>query len=366
MAHNIATINGKAAMAFSGDRKAIWHELGQAVGQNTVEWKVIANEAQLLWKTVKKPLFSRQPVTNAVFELPDMVAVHRDNDGGYLGTVGKGYELIQNEEMFRYVDDLLEAENGAHWDTAGALGNGANIWGLARLPEVSRIKGTVDVTENFLLFLGSHDGSTANEAKLCRTRVVCQNTLRVALGEAGKALKFKHTRNVRFRMDQAKKIWLGIHEDIREQEEKENLLATRLMTGETMVSVLNKLFPENPLAKGDARRRGIVEMVLELFASNDGGLIPEIKGTAYNMLNAVTEYADHFRGVRITAGRQGMTETQARAENALFGTGDSLKNSAVAVLLEETKDSPIRGEKIVSKPIVTSDGAFLKALGIRA
>lgn len=366
MAHDIAKINGVDAMAFVGDRKAVWHGLGQGLGDGTVQWEVMLKAAQLDWEVVKKDVFSRQPVTNAVFPVPDIKAVHRTNDGAYLGTVGTGYELIQNREMFLYVDDLLQAENGAHYETAGALGNGSQLWALAKLPHQSVIQGTKDVTSNYLMFFGAHDGSSRNLVKLVRERVVCRNTLNIALGEAGKSLSFKHTKNVRLRMEEARKIWLGIHDDIRAQDEAENVLATRKMTVDSTVAVLNRLFPENKESKSDTRRRGIVEQVLALFESNDGDAVPEVRGTAYNLLNAVTEYADHYRGVRITPGRNGLNEGQVRAENALFGTGDKLKGSAMVALLEETVNAPVKESRIIlPAPQYQNDGAFLKAMGIR-
>lgn len=364
MAHDIASINGKDAMFAVGGRDAAWHHLGQRVPE-TVIWAEAMKAAQLDWQVVKKDVFVRKPVSNEVYQLPDVKAIHRTNDGAYLGTVGTGYEIIQNEEMFRYVDDLLQVENGAHYETAGALGNGSQLWALAKLPTLSRIRGTDDTTSNYLMFFGAHDGSSRNIVKLVRERVVCRNTLNVALGESGKQLSFKHTRNVRFKMDEAKKLWLGIHQDIKNQDERENILATRKMTKESMVAVLNRLFPENKQADSQTRREGILTQVLGLYESNDGDAIPQIKGTAYNLLNAVTEYADHFRGVRVTSGRQGLSEGQVRAENALFGTGDKLKSDAMVAVLEETVHNPTKETDIVKPSFGTDDKSFLQSLGIR-
>src|SRR4029077_13181165 len=126
-----------------------------------------------------------------------------------------------------------------------------------------------------------------------------------------------------------------------------------------------RLFPENKQADSQTRREGIITQVLGLYESNDGNAIPEIKGTAYNLLNAVTEYADHFRGVRVTSGRQGMNEGAVRAENALFGTGDKLKSDAMVADLEEPEHMQTKETDIVKPSFGTSDKSFLQSLGIR-
>lgn len=341
MAHDIAKINGADAMFCVGNREAAWHALGQRTGQ-AVTWAEAVKHAQLDWDVVKGDVYSRSPIAPfAPFKLNDVKAVTRTNDGAYLGTVGKDFELLQNREMFTYMDALLEAENGAHYETAGALGNGAQVWALAILPTVSRLRGTNDVTNNYLLGFNGHDGSTANTVKLVRERVVCRNTLNVALGEAGRKLRFKHTRNMRIKMEEARQIMLGVRELITQQDAQLDVLAQRRVNGKVARAVFAKMFPDAFNAdeeKRSTRQNNVAMKILELFESNDSNAIPEIKGSALNLLNAFTEYADHFRSVRITDAKAGMTVTQARAQEAVFGTGDSFKQDAMCAVMELTAD----------------------------
>lgn len=149
-------------------------------------------------------------------------------------------------------------------------------------------------------------------------------------------------------------------------------LANRKMTRESMVTVLNRLFPLPKEADANTtRRENVLTEVLNLYASNDNGAYPEFAGSAYNLLNSITEYTDHYRSARITDNRAGMSLQQARAENAVNGTGDRLKNSALALIDEVTENSPLQegtnrstGE---SFPLLSpmDDAQFLRQLGIR-
>lgn len=130
-----------------------------------------------------------------------------------------------------------------------------------------------------------------------------------------------------------------------------------------MLAVVDRLFPASKdEGARTGRRDAIVLKVLELFESNDANAIPQIRGTALNMLNAVTEFTDHFRTARITDARAGMTVQQARAENAIFGTGDRLKGDALVAVLEETAANPAHDLSLVIPDLSGPDWA--KMLGL--
>lgn len=246
---------------------------------------------------------------------------------------------------------------------------------LARVPGADiRINGTDDLSQSYLLVSTGHAGNLSYTARLTTVRVVCQNTLSIALSHAGSVFKVKHTKSADSRLKDAKTAMASIVEDSKTLGEKLNTLATRKMTKESMLSVINRLFPENKQTENQGRRNTIVTKVLELFEANDGNAIPEIRGSAYNMLNAVTEYADHFRTARITDSRQGVSLETARAENAIFGTADRLKGEALVTVLEETQGNPVHAYRSVSlgdvltetEKKLSDDGDFLRSLGIRS
>jgi phage/plasmid-like protein (TIGR03299 family) len=365
MAHNIyRDATGKDCMFVVGTREDAWHLLGQRCDK-AVSWEQAVELAGLNWKVFKQRNYARQPISGKVIET-DSYTVFRDSDSAQLGTVGPEYTVKQNAECFQFVDTLLEANGGAHYDSAGALGNGARIWCAVRVPKADIALGD-DKHESYLVFTTAHDGSMAHTAKLTTVRVVCQNTLNSALSSEGAMFRVKHTAQADARLDRAKQLMTGIVQDAATLKAKLEQLAQRKMTRESMVKVLNRLFPAPKEENASTtRRENVLTDVLNLYASNDNGAFPAIAGSAYNLLNAVTEYTDHYRMARITDSRQGWSQQQARAENAVSGTGDRLKNSALAVIDEVTTEA--ESEHVpFDAPILSpmDDAQFLKALGIR-
>jgi phage/plasmid-like protein (TIGR03299 family) len=358
MAHNIWNDGRQNAMWTVGGRKAAWHELGQRT-PDAQSWDQAMQLAGLDWRVIKRQLFGSMAEDSNNLQPVPAYGIFRDSDGAYLGTVGDQYTPIQNRYAFDFVDSLLEAENGAHYESAGALGNGERIWCLARVPHTITVAGE-DKSEVFLLFTTSHDGSMAATAKLSTVRVVCQNTLNQALSANGSMVRVKHTRDAERRLDQCKKLMQGVAMDAKQLEEKLNLLAARRMTKESMRSILDRLFPAPADEKAStARRENLLADVLSLYESNDKNTFPQIRGTAYNLLNAVTEFTDHVRSARITEGRKDYSIAQARAENAFVGTGDKLKQEALEVILQDTAGNPIHSA-IYSRPVIAaSTGSLL-------
>lgn len=338
MAHDIMRRNGKDAMFCVGDRDSAWHKLGQRT-PNTVKWQEAVELADLNWQVVKKQLHARNPL-NVVVPVP-MYGTFRTDDGKYLGCVGDGYSIIQNIDQFQWIDSILEAANGAHYESAGALGNGERIWCLARIPEGDYQIDGGDKHQTYLMGATSHDGSLAQTLKLVDTRVVCANTLAVAIRESGMAIRIKHTTNAKARMDTAIKLMSNVTDTARSIKEKMERLAARKLTRESVEHILDRLFPKSADEKANQTRRDntLVE-VMELYASNDKNSYPSIQGTAYNLFNSITEYADHFRTARGN-GSEPQQVAMARAESAMFGSGEKLKTQALTVILEEVDQDTV-------------------------
>jgi phage/plasmid-like protein (TIGR03299 family) len=333
MSHDIMRRNGKDAMFCTGDRDSAWHKLGQRT-PNTVKWEQAVELADLNWEVVKKQLYARNPLGNVV-DVP-MYGTFRTDDGAYLGTVGDGYAIIQNKDQFQWIDAILEAANGSHYESAGALGNGERIWCLARIPEGDYQIDGGDKHHTYLMGATSHDGSLAQTLKLVDTRVVCANTLAVAIRESGTAIRIKHTTNAKVRMDAAVKLMSSVMDSAKGIKAKMEQLAERKLTRESVQHIFDRLFPKSDDKEANqTRRNNTITEVLDLYASNDKAAFPSIQGTAYNLFNAVTEYADHFRTARGN-GSEPQQVAMARAESAMFGSGEKLKTQALEVILEET------------------------------
>ena len=360
MAHDIwHDITGRDCMFVVGKREGAWHKLGQRC-DTAVTWEQAMELAGLNWSVIKTQNYARNPQGKVV--PVSSYSVFRDTDGAELAcNVGEGFTLKQNRECFQFVDDLLQANGGAHYDSAGALGNGATIWCAVRVPLADIVVNGEDKSESYLVFTTAHDGSMAHTAALSSVRVVCRNTLRQALSTNTGILRIKHTKNANARFEHAKRTMDGVVMDAKQLEAKLQILATRRITRESMPAVMDRLFPKPADEKRNTtRRENILADVLRLYDSNDNNAFPAIRGTAYNLLNAVTEYTDHYRSARITDAREGYSVEQARAENAVVGTGERLKTQALEVILEATSGAPVHSV-IQSCPTLGS-GSLLDAV----
>jgi phage/plasmid-like protein (TIGR03299 family) len=313
-----------------------WHNLGQVVdGAQT--WEQAMKAANLDW-SVSKVRFPNPFGDNQI----DAFGIFRDDNKQFLGQVGIDYHPIQNEEQFKFLDALMEANSGAIIETAGALGNGERLFATAKIAADFYISGTDDLHKTYLLVANSHNGSMRLTTMMTEVRVVCENTLQMALTKSGeKALRFRHTKNAVSRMREAEDLVKGVTMTSKALQEKLEVLAHRRMTKPSLKSLIEKLFP---VRKGEADISKQAETklirILNLFEENDNDAIPQVRGTAYNMLNAFTNFVDHESRTVKTEKRKGADEEVIRADSAVFGTGSRFKNHVLDVLLETTKNAP--------------------------
>ena len=175
-------------------RTAPWHGLGVRV-EEVLGSKEALNQAGLDWKVEQTDVYAASGERILGYK-----ANIRDIDRSVLGIVGDRYKIVQNEEAFAFTDGLLG--EGVKYETAGSLAGGKIVWMLAKLPEKYIISG--DAIEPYLVFCNSHDGSGAIRVAMTPVRVVCQNTLNLALKGASRVWSARHTENVMSRMDEAR------------------------------------------------------------------------------------------------------------------------------------------------------------------
>ncbi|HEY6019443.1 MAG TPA: DUF932 domain-containing protein, partial [Candidatus Paceibacterota bacterium] len=253
-----------------------------------------------------------------------------------LGTVGADYKVIQHTQGFELLDELVGQVDGAHYETMGTIDFGRIVWGQVD-PNV-KIRVGDDVTDVFLTFNTSHDGSKAFDIYETGTRAVCRNTWRIGrLNRLAKSIGVRHTKNADRRIADLKTEIAEIRTVAMSMQERLAFLASKRVTRESMNTILDRLFPKSENADGveqsSTRRDNVLAQVLELYESNDSNAFPEQRGTAYNLLNAITEYADHYR-------IGGAGKSKERALSAEFGTGAKLKSLALDEILAASKDLP--------------------------
>lgn len=326
MAHELDINNGIAS--FADSRRDAWHQLGSQVGHLMDASEVLA-EAQLGgWNVRKHPLTT---VGDDGFPLAidDRFATVRTNPvtGGtdYLGVVGKNYQIIQNEETIDFLNTLVD-ESGAHFETAGALRGGREIFVTMKLPssmEFTLPNGTVDKTDLYLSALNPHDALGAFKVIVTPVRIVCKNTQSAALASAKSFWSVRHTANALAAMEEARNS-LRIaftYSDAFSQEIQKMIDAE--LEPEHAEHLAQQIFEVNdaPTERAKNMREAHAQATLQ------GLRLPTCAGiadTRYGLYNAVTEYVDHRIEVK---GGKGVA-----ADKQLFGAYAELKQRAFKVL----------------------------------
>ena len=215
-----------------------------------------------------------------------------------LAVVGERYQVLQNESLFAFGDGLTDG--GATWETAGSIKDGKVVFGSLSVPRefILDPQGANDKTVTYLLVHTSHDGSTALQANITPVRVVCQNTLNMALSNTKQSFKIRHTQTINGRMEEAQRV-LGLtntHMDSFENLARE-LFETSITNAQFDKLVAN-LYPKpdelSKMAstKYDAKM-DIISNLYKVSATQDN-----IRGTKWGALNALTERVDYFRTAR--------------------------------------------------------------------
>ena len=328
--HNLATdkITGEHAMFVAG--LPAWHHLGQNVAEAQT-WLEAQRLAHLDFELVDAPLYTNWKVSG-LQPVATHKAIVRLDTKKTVGIVGIGFQTIQPSEAFAFVDTLIESGD-AHYVSAGALGDGEKMWVLARIPSADIEVTDGDKSETYLLFAQGFDGSLAIVGKVTLKRVVCQNTLTGAMTDGLFTLKIKHTSGAKIRLEAAQKLLSGVSQNAQTIEAKLRKLAARTLKRDTMTAILDRVFPRNKDTEANqTRRENVLADILAIYESNDKNAFPEQRGTAYNLLNAITDYTDHQRSSKAN----GQSADFKRAESALFGSGEKLKQTAMEVIYQMT------------------------------
>jgi phage/plasmid-like protein (TIGR03299 family) len=345
MAHNLYTKDGVTSAAYATDLDGLpWHKLGQMV-DGAMTWPEAVQLSKIGFTVKKVPLFIQNPLWTPGssvpkgFKVPDQFAVIRTDVNGeesILGIVGSQYEITQNVEIGGWIDKILGQIDGAHYEAVGVLGKGERVWAAARIPFDINLGN--DQHQMYLVFTGSHNGSSSSTLFGTDTRVVCNNTLTFALSHATKelCLKVRHTKNAKERLDHiSTELHDSLKKDVMSMEDKFKRLIDKKVSPEMFVETMTKLFGEEWLV---AKKRNIqsakVARIAELFKDNDKNAFPEQANTGMALVNAITNHTDHERTTRITKSSGYANQEQARAASAMMGTGAQFKTEALDVVLE--------------------------------
>ena len=269
-----------------------WHGLGVQV-QEAPESKDALRLAGLDWK-----VYQREVYTDSGIKIEGYRANVRNTDNKILGVVTERYKIVQNEEAFSFTDALLG--KGVRYETAGSLQEGKKVWLLARLPKEYIISG--EQISPYLVFSNSHDGSAAVRVAVTPIRVVCNNTLNLALSTAKRSWAMVHTGNIKSKIHEAQET-LFMAENYMSKLGKEFEELKRQKLSERQVKEYIELLLPLEKTTSLVTAKNVKKLRDDLRARYyDAPDLQDVGGNnAYRFINAVSDFATHNEPLRRTA-----------------------------------------------------------------
>ncbi len=340
MAHELTIrANGRAEMAFVGETP--WHGLGQNVtkGASIGVWQ---KEAGMDWEAKEADVYFEAARGNLDLQrIGGHKVIYRSDNDYPLAVMGSNYQIVQPKEVLEFFRDLTEV-GGWHIHTAGTLREGRKLWAMASHDETALV-GKGDAVSNNLLLATSLDGSMRTTAMLTSVRVVCANTLAIALSgtdaQNAKMVRVSHRsifdpQGIKEALGVATDSFAAFMHQARELADTPMDLAdardvlikifgqtnSKAATNTSWMGDLSKLQRCDEEEAKDSRSVG---RILELFdGAGMGATLKTAKGTSWGLLNAVTQFVDHEMG-----------RTQdTRLDAAWFGRGQQFKQQALDLL----------------------------------
>lgn len=275
-------------------RETPWHGLGINVDE-ALESEEALKVAGLDWTVNQTPIFTDENML-----IPNYKANVRSTDGKILGVVTDRYKVVQNKEAFSFTDSLLG--QGVRYETAGSLQEGKKVWLLAKIPEEFRILD--DEISPYLVFFNSHDGTGAIKVAMTPVRVVCQNTLNLALSTTKRIWTTSHTGNIESKLIEATRTLSLANEYMKQLGNEAFSLSKVKLNDKRVLDFINDLLPIPDMAtvtqinnikllRNDFKNR--------YFEAPDLKLMPK---NAWRFINAASDFATHVTPLRQTKNYQ--------------------------------------------------------------
>jgi phage/plasmid-like protein (TIGR03299 family) len=329
MAHHLNEL-APGVHSFASAREDAWHQLGTTL-ENTFDAQTALEAAHLAgWNVRKTPLFTITE-TGETMEIPNRWSTVYTNPltsaTEYLGVVGSNYTPIQNEDHVELLNTLVD-ESGSHFETAGSLRGGRETFVSMKMPNTLNIGGE-DPVDLYLVALNSHDGTSPFRFLVTPVRVVCANTQAAALSNAKAQFSVRHVRNAQSNIQEARHALDLTFKYVEAFEVEAERMLNSAITDAEFERLVAGLFEAD---KASSKRQenaaaGHVDNVLALYRTSP--TMNGLKDTRWGAYQAVTEYTDHFMGVRNT---RGSLEVARAARVVSASPVLSLKEKAFALL----------------------------------
>ena len=312
-------------MAYVGQTP--WHGLGNQLSPKQ-PLEIWQREAGMNWQIQQSPVhFKADTIGNlgTIHSFPEQKVLFRSDTKAPLSVVSNRYQIVQPGEVLEFYRDLTEV-SGYELETAGVLKGGRKFWALARTGQSTALKGN-DQVNGYLLLATSCDGTLATTATPTTVRVVCNNTLTIALDGTTRAIKVPHS--TRFGPKAVKKqLGIAVSQWDEFMYRMRHLAERKVQWHEAMgffMNVMCDVQPNSALPEQLPNERAL-RKVQELYEGRGrGSQLESAHGTAWGLLNAVTEYVDHERRAR---------SNEYRMDSAWFGQGAQIKQRALDTALK--------------------------------
>lgn len=310
MAHNIEQRDGAASMAFTGD--APWHKLGEAMptGAGVMEFY---KQSRLNYEVKSVPIFSQPHPDFPHYKAEGFRGLFRTDTNTTLGVVTEKYRPVQNSELAALAE-VFHKDGRVSVETSGVLGRGERVWMLLRWCNPMPVPG--EEIRPYLLLSNGHDGKHAVEAKQTTVRVVCQNTLDMALGSKAQ-FKFTHIGDMEAKLKSVAAALGAAEANIATFSQLVNRF-----NGQNILAYQATEFWEQLVPGTSTRAKNIRGEMAEAFETAPGHV-----GNVWGLVNAVSFYTDHLMGTR---GKTGTQRDNNRLASVWYGSGAKLKAAAVA------------------------------------
>ena len=312
-------------MAYVGETP--WHGLGNSLAPKQ-PLEVWAKQAGMDWQIQESPVRFMTDTAGhlgAIESFPEHKVLYRSDNKQALSVVSQRYQVVQPHEVLEFYRDLTEVA-GFELETAGVLKGGKKFWALAKTGQAASLKGA-DRVYGYLLLATSCDGTLATTATPTTIRVVCNNTLTIAVNGATQAIKVPHSTKfdaqaVKQQLGVAVSQWDTFMYRMR-------TLAERKVKSHEAMNYFLRVMCDTSSANGEqvtlSNERALKKVQSLYEGHGHGADLESAKGTAWGLLNAVTEYVDHEKRAR---------SNDHRMDSAWFGQGATIKHKALEAALQ--------------------------------
>ena len=271
-------------------REVPWHGLGTKVNEAPTSKEAI-QLAGLDWNVNPTVIYDANGK-----EISGYKANMRDSDQSILGIVSDRYQIVQNSEAFEFTDSLLD--EGVVYETAGSLRDGKQIWLLARMPSTTILGDDVDP---YLCFTNTFDGSGAIKVCMTPVRVVCNNTLNLALETTKRSWSTRHIGDLAGKLHQAKETLGLAQEYMKKLDEDADRLANTKLSDAEIESIVSFIFPIDYIKDTKRKIENTNKMRNDFMTCYMMPDIAQYRNTAYGLVNAASDMAGHMAPSRVTS-----------------------------------------------------------------